>query len=90
MRIEPVCMTFLIVSNLKNKELLKLRQQIVNHLLCDRWWKIQLKLRLEIYRPVYRIIHNSVTHFIKLVHLNGRKDFNMQPTEGKRTPPPTS
>lgn len=53
--------------------------------MCDRRWKIQLKLGLEIYRPVYRIIHNSVTHFIKLVHLNGRKDFNIQPTEGKRT-----
>ena len=53
--------------------------------MCDRRRKIQLKLGLEIYRPVYRIIHNSMTHFIKLVHLNGRKDFNMQPTEGKRT-----
>jgi hypothetical protein len=44
-----------------------------------------VKIRFDNYRPVYRIIHNSVTLFIKLVHLNGRKDFNMQPTEGKKT-----
>lgn len=53
--------------------------------MCDRRWNIQLKLGLEIDRPVYKVIHSSTTHLIKLVHLNGRKDFSMRPTEGKRT-----
>jgi hypothetical protein len=33
---------------------------------------------------LYRVIHNCLTHFIKLVHLNGRKFCNMWPTDGKR------
>jgi hypothetical protein len=36
---------------------------------------------------LYRVIHNPLTHFIKLVHLNGSKDCNMQPTDGKRNSP---
>jgi hypothetical protein len=31
----------------------------------------------------YRVILNSLTHFIKLVHLNGGKDCNMRLTYGK-------
>lgn len=26
---------------------------------------------------LYKAIHNSLTHFAKSVHFNGRKDFNM-------------
>jgi len=34
-----------------------------------------------------RIIHNSLTHITKLVRLNGEKDSNMRPTDGKRNLP---
>jgi len=30
---------------------------------------------------MYRVIYNSLTHFTKSVHLNGRKDFNLPQTE---------
>ena len=33
---------------------------------------------------LYRVIHNSLTHVTKPVHLNGEKDFNMRPTYRKR------
>jgi hypothetical protein len=33
---------------------------------------------------MYRIIHNSLTHFMKSVHSNGRKDCSLRPTYGKR------
>lgn len=34
---------------------------------------------------MYRVIHNSLTHFPKLVHLNGGKDFNMRLTYRRET-----
>jgi len=33
---------------------------------------------------MYRVIFNSLTHFLKLVHLYGRKDCNTWHTDGKR------
>jgi len=36
---------------------------------------------------MYRIIHDSLTQFTKLVSLNGKKDSNMRPTDGKRNFP---
>jgi len=35
----------------------------------------------------YRVIHDSLTHFTKFVHLNGRKKCNMRPIDGKRNSP---
>jgi hypothetical protein len=31
----------------------------------------------------YRVIHNSLTHLTKSVHLNGQKDCNVRLTVGK-------
>jgi hypothetical protein len=33
------------------------------------------------------VIHNSLTHFVQLVSLNGGKDCNMQPTDAKTNSP---
>ena len=34
-----------------------------------------------------RVIHNSLTHFLKSVHLSGGKDCNVWPTDEKRNSP---
>jgi hypothetical protein len=38
----------------------------------------------DVFQRRYRVIHNSLTHCIKPVHLGGRKDCNMRPAEGRR------
>ena len=43
------------------------------------------KLHVAVSNLLYRVIHNSVKHFTKSVHLNGEYDFNLRPTYKKET-----
>jgi hypothetical protein len=47
-------------------------------------WAIIRDVRFQ---GLYRAIHNSVTHFIQSVYLNGGKDCNTRPTDLKRNFP---
>jgi hypothetical protein len=46
-----------------------------------------IHFNMEGNKHTYKVIHNSLTHLIKSIHLNGGMNLNMLPTDGQRNSP---